>query len=71
LPASRWIIAFNANILLRWRRHYLHELGVAALKEAGALLPVTVSEAEHAREVISERSPSVHGGGKRQLGPAE
>jgi transposase len=60
----------NANIVFRWRRHYLRELGGAAPKAAGALLPVTVSEAEQALEVISERTPSVRGRGKRELGPS-
>ena len=60
----------NANILFRWRRHYLRELGGAGHKPAGALLPVTVSEAEQALEVISERAPSVRGRGKRELGPS-
>jgi transposase len=49
----------NANILFRWRRHYLRELGGAAAKPATALLPVAVSDAEQALEVISECVPSV------------
>jgi transposase len=60
----------NANIVFRWRRHYLRELGGAAHEPVGALLPVTVSEAEQALEVISERAPSVRGRGKRELGPS-
>jgi transposase len=57
----------NANILFRWRRHYLRELGGTGQRPAAALLPVTVSEAEGALEVISERAPSVRGRGKREL----
>jgi transposase-like protein len=34
----------NANILFRWRRHYLRELEGAGQQAAGALLPVTVRE---------------------------
>jgi transposase len=60
----------NANILFRWRRHYLRELGCAAPKPAGVLLPVTVGEAEQAPEVIRERAPSVRGRGKHELGPS-
>jgi transposase len=60
----------NANILFRWRRHYLRELEGAGQRPAGALLPVTVSEAEGALEVVSERVPSVRGRGKRELGPS-
>jgi transposase len=60
----------NANILFRWRRHYLRELERAGQQPAGALLPVTVSEAEGAREVISKHAPSVRGRVKRQLGPS-
>ncbi len=40
----------NANILFRWRRHYLRELEGAGQQAAGALLPVTVSDAKEARE---------------------
>jgi transposase len=57
----------NANILFRWRRHYLRELGGTGQRSAAALLPVTVSEAEGALEVISERALSVRGRGKREL----
>jgi len=60
----------NANILFRWRRHYLRELEGAGHQAAGALVPVTVSEAEGARELISEHAPSVRGRVKRQLGPS-
>jgi transposase len=60
----------NANILFRWRRHYLRELEGAGQQPAGALLPVRVSETEGAREVISEQAPSVRGRVKRQLGPS-
>ena len=44
----------NANILFRWRRHYLREIGGASPKPATALLPVRVSDAEQALELISE-----------------
>ena len=50
----------NANILFRWRRHYLRELGAVAAKPASALLPVAVSDPVQALEVISQRAPSVH-----------
>ena len=62
----------NANILFRWRRHYLRELGGTGREPAGALLPVTVSDAEQAVQVISERAPSVRARGraKHVLGPS-
>ncbi len=60
----------NANILFRWRRHYLRELEGAGHQRAGALLPVTVSGAEGALEVMSGHTPSVRGRGKRELGPS-
>jgi transposase len=46
----------NANILFRWRRQYLRELGAAAPQASAALLPVAVSEATQALEVISARA---------------
>ena len=49
----------NANILFRWRRHYLRELGAVAAKPAAALLPVAVSDPVQALEVISQRASSV------------
>lgn len=49
----------NANILFRWRRHYLRELGGTAPRPAAALLPVAVSDAGQALEVISADTPSV------------
>jgi transposase len=58
----------NANILFRWRRHYLRDHEGAGHQPAGALLPVTVSEPEGALEVISERTLGVRGRGKRELG---
>jgi len=48
----------NANILFRWRRRYLRELGGASPKAATALLPVSVSDAQQALELISECAPS-------------
>ena len=50
----------NANILFRWRRHYLRELDAVAAEPAAALLPVAVSDPVQALEVISQRAPSVH-----------
>ena len=38
-------------------------------KRLARLLPVTVSEAEGALQVTRERTPSVRGRGKRELGP--
>ena len=49
----------NANILFRWRRHYLRELGAVAPTPAAALLPVAVSDPVPALDVISQRAPSV------------
>jgi transposase len=43
----------NANIVFRWRRHYLRELARATAKPAAALLPVTLSESSEALEVIA------------------
>ena len=62
----------NANILFKWRRQYLRDLGAAAAKPAAALLPVALSDAEQALEVInagtpSARTPSMR---KRVLGPS-
>ena len=49
----------NANILFRWRRHYLRGLGAVAPTPAAALLPVAVSDPVPELEVISQRAPSV------------
>src|SRR5690242_18268503 len=49
----------NANILFRWRRHYLRGLGAVAPTPAAALLPVAVSDPVQALEVISQSKPSV------------
>jgi transposase len=49
----------NANILFRWRRHYLREIGGASPKPATELLPVRVSDAQQALELISESAPSL------------
>jgi transposase len=49
----------NANILFRWRRHYLSEIGGASPKPATALLPVSASGAQQALELISECAPSL------------
>ena len=46
----------NANILFRWRRLYLHELGVPAPKISAGLLPVALSDATQALEVMSVRA---------------
>ena len=60
----------NANILFRWRRHYLRELAGASANAAGALLPVAVSQAPQPLELLSECAPSVRarGTGKHALG---
>jgi transposase len=60
----------NANILFRWRRHYLRELAGASAKPAAALLPIVVKEAEQALEVIDQCAPSMRGRSRRkhQLG---
>ena len=47
----------NANILFRWRRHYLREVAPAAVKPAAALLPVMLSESNEALEVIARSVP--------------
>src|SRR5919205_636198 len=47
----------NANILFRWRRQYLRDLGAVAPRPAAALLPVAVGDAEQALEVISAGTP--------------
>lgn len=46
----------NANIVFRWRRHFLREVAPAALKPAAALLPVTLSESNEALELIGHSS---------------
>ena len=46
----------NANILFRWRRHYLREVAPAAVKPAAALLPVTLGESNEALEVLAHSS---------------
>ena len=56
----------NANVLFRWRRQYLRDLGTATPKPAAALLPVAVSEAERLLEVMSERAASAPARGKRK-----
>jgi len=48
----------NANIVFRWRRLYLHERSAATLKPVAPLLPVAVSEAAQALEVMSARVAS-------------
>ena len=62
----------NANILFRWRRQYLRDLGAMAPKPAAALLPVAVGDAEQALEVISAGTPRmrVRSTRKRELGPS-
>ena len=47
----------NANILFRWRRHYLREVAPAAVKPAAASLPVTLSECNEPVEVIARSAP--------------
>jgi transposase len=47
----------NANILFRWRRHYLREVAPAAVKPVAAWLPVTLSESNEALEVIARSVP--------------
>jgi transposase len=49
----------NANIVFRWRRYYLREIGGTSPRPATALLPVSVSNAPQAVELISECSPSL------------
>jgi transposase len=61
----------NANILFRWRRQYLRELGAGAPKPAAALLPVTVvSDSAQALDLISAGAPSTRARStrKRELG---
>jgi transposase len=62
----------NANIVFRWRRQYLRDLGAVAPQPAAALLAVAVSDAEQAVQVMSERAASVRARGTRehQLGAA-
>jgi transposase len=62
----------NANILFRWRRHYLHERGTATLKPVAPLLPVMVNEAAHGLEVMSARAVSAPARSrhKHDLGPS-
>ena len=58
----------NANILFRWRRHYLRELTKASAEPAaGALLPVSVSNTYSALELLSESRPSARSGRKHEL----
>jgi transposase len=61
----------NANILFRWRRQYLREVGSAPPKPAAALLPVAVvSDAAPALDLISAGvpSPRARSTRKRELG---
>ena len=62
----------NANIVFRWRRQYLHELGAGEPKPTGALLPVAVSEAAQALQVMSDRAASASARSRRrdELGPS-
>jgi len=57
----------NANIVFRWRRHYLREVAPAAMKPAAALLPVTLSESNQALEVHAHSSRARH---KHAIAPA-
>jgi transposase len=62
----------NANIVFRWRRQYLRELGKGVPKSAAALLPVAViSEAERTSDVLSTSAPTmpVRSARKRELNP--
>jgi transposase len=47
----------NANIVFRWRRHFLREIAPAAVKPAAALLPVTLSESNEALELVARNAP--------------
>ena len=58
----------NANILFRWRRVYLRELGAATPRPAAALLPVALTDTEQAVEVISAGTPSVRARSPRTHG---
>jgi transposase len=58
----------NANIVFRWRRHHLRELGDAAAKPVAALLPVAVSDAQQTLEVVSQRAPSTRTRSTRKHG---
>ena len=63
----------NANILFRWRRQYLRELGTVAPKSAAALLPVAVvSEADHTSDLLSTSAPTIpaRSARKRELSPS-
>ena len=56
----------NANILFRWRRHYLREVAPAAVKPAAALLPVMLSESNEALEVIARSVPGAGSGARHK-----
>ena len=56
----------NANILFRWRRHYMREVAPAAVKPAAALLPVTLSESNEALEVIARSVPGPGSGARHK-----
>jgi len=62
----------NANIVFRWRRQYLHELGAEESKPSATLLPVAVSEAAQALQVMSDRVAigSARSRRKHELGPS-
>jgi transposase len=62
----------NANILFRWRRQYLRELGSGTPEPVAALLPVAVNEAAQALEVMSARAASAPARrrGKPELDPS-
>ena len=56
----------NANILFRWRRHYLRELATSSAKPGATLLPVRLSDSHQALEVISESATGVSVRGRRK-----
>jgi transposase len=63
----------NANIVFKWRRQYLRELGTGAPKSAAALLPVAVvSEAEQTSDLLSTSASitPARSTRKRELNPS-
>jgi transposase len=56
----------NANILFKWRRHYLHELAASTGKPGARLLPVTISEPKEALEVLANGGTGTRSRGRQQ-----
>jgi transposase len=56
----------NANILFKWRRHYLRELTACTGKAGAALLPVSIAESKEALEVLATGALGASSRGRQQ-----